>query len=325
MELTVSVPESFHPSVPMSPHFIPCDAHEGCVWVPTEQRLYFSTTKKMTPPQVGIHYLDFSPFELGRDGHWADRLSRKDAEALTATEWLHDANMANGLFLHHDGASLLLAEQGDQERPSQVTRITLGGQDRTVLFDSYRGKPLNSINKVKQSKDGHLLISDPDYGFRQGFRPPPALEPSLYIIPKGGEAYRFDCNLQMPHGIALSPDERMLYLTDTSDDGAHDNLELNRRKSVYLYDFDPATGKAINNARYAFAVDKGVPDGTVTNHDSLLVGGGDGVYVADLDGTYRGKIKLDRTAVNLHAVFDHLFVTADEGVYIIFDWRTHVR
>lgn len=308
----------------MTHYFIPCDAHEGCVWVPTQQRLYFSTTKKLDPPRVGINYLDFSAFELGRDGNWADRLSRKDAEGLSATEWLHDANMVNSFFLHHDGVSLLLAEQGDMSNPSQVTRVTLHGQERSILFDNYHDKPLNSINKVKQSKNGHLLVSDPDYGFRQGFRPPPELEPSLYIIPNGGEAYRFDCELQMPHGIALSPDEGTLYITDTSDDGAHDNLELGRRKSVYLYDFNPSTGKATNNARFAFAVDKGVPDGTVTNHDTLLVGGGDGVYVADLAGNYQGKIPLDRTAVNLHPVFDHLLVTADEGVYIIFDWRKQV-
>ena len=306
-------------------YFIPADAHEGCTYVPRQQRLYFSTTKKMDPPRVAIQYLDLSAYQLNKDNRWADRIG-SEIESLRAEEWLHDARMANSMCLSPDGDALLVCEQGDMNDPAQLTRLDLTTQERAVLFDGYEGKPLNSPNKVIVSKQGHMVISDPDYGFRQGFRPPPELEPSLYVLPKDGEPYAFDCGLEMPHGLALSPDERTLYVTDTSNDGAHDDgVELKRRKAVYAYDFDPATARITNNPRYCFPVEKGVPDGSLTDGDKLLVGGGDGIYVADLIGNLRGKIELDRTAVNLAVVFEHLFVTADEGVYLILNWREQMK
>ncbi|CAH0999754.1 hypothetical protein LEM8419_01054 [Neolewinella maritima] len=305
----------------MPTYFIPADAHEGCTWVPQQQRLYFTTTKKKDPHRVGICYLDFSAYDLARDARWGERLD-ESVTSLQAREWLHDANMANSMCLSEDGNGLLVCEQGDMDRPARLTRLALDTRERSVLFDGYRGKPLNSLNKVIRSQQGHLIVSDPDYGFRQHFRPPPVLEPSLYVLPRDGEPFAFDCGLEMPHGLALSPDERTLFVTDTSNDGAHDDgVTLKRRRAVYLFDFDPSTGKITNDPRYAFAVDKGVPDGCLTDGDVFLVGGGDGIYVSDLIGNYRGKIKLDRTAVNLAVVHKHLFVTADEGVYIILDWR----
>ena len=296
--------------------FIPCDAHEGCVWVPAQRRLYFSTTKKLDEPRVGISYLDFSGTSLSAD---------TDVTGLSATEWRHDANMANSFCLSNDDQAFLVAEQGSRNTRAAITRIGLADQERTVVFDRHGQMPLNSPNKVIQSINGHLIISDPDYGFRQGFRPPPVLLPQLYVIPAGGQAYAYRGDLEMPHGLALSPDERTLFVTDTSGDGAHEGVDLDRRRRVYALDFDPVDGKILGNHRYCFGTDEGVPDGCFTTDRHLLVGGGDGVYVADLEGKLRGKIPLKRTAVNLAVVDDNLFVTADEGVYFIPDWEERVR
>ena len=305
-------------------YFIPCDAHEGCVWVAAQNRLYFSTTKDLKKVRVDINYLDFSDFDLARDGAWADRIDKDKLTRLQAQSWIEDANMANSLSLTHDGEALLVAEQGTKQRRAAVSRIELADRRRTVVMDHYANMPLNSPNKVIESKVGHILVSDPDYGFRQGFRSPPVLPPRLYVLPKDGKARAYRGELEMPHGLALSPDERTLFVTDTSRDGGHDDVELDRRRRVYALDFDPATGEILGNHRYGFSTDKGVPDGSETTEDNLLVGGGDGIYVADLDGQLLGKIKLDRTAVNLAVVYDHLFVTADEGVYLILNWKQQV-
>ncbi len=304
-----------------TPFFIPCDAHEGCVWVPAQSRLYFSTTKKLDEPRAGIHYLDF----YGKTNF--AKVERETVESIQPVEWIHDANMANSFSLSNDGQTLLVCEQGDHERPGAITRIDLNDLSRTVLFDNFNGQPLNSPNKVIQSKQGHLILSDPDYGFRQGFRPPPVLEPSIYVLPVDGDPFEFRCGLEMPHGLALSSNEETLFITDTSNDGAHEkaDVELNRRRSVYAYSFNADTGRITNNPRYAFRVDEGVPDGSITDGERLLVGGGDGVYVADLAGNLTGKIKTKHTAVNLCTVGQDLFVTADEGVYLFLDWRRHVN
>lgn len=297
-------------------HFIPCDAHEGCVWVGDQRRLYFTTTKKLKEPRVGIAYLDFSGVDFAPDA---------DLSYLTAQEWVHDANMANSMTLANDGQSLLIAEQGSRQSRAGITNLRLSDRARTVLFDRYGQHPLNSPNKVIQSQRGHLIVSDPDYGFRQGFRPPPALPPQLYVLPPGGRPSAYRGELEMPHGLALSPDETTLFVTDTSNDGAHKGVKLNRRRRVYALDFDPEEGRILGNHRFAFETEAGVPDGCFTTAEHLLVGGGDGVYVADLRGQLQGKIGLERTAVNLCVVDHHLFVTADEGVYLILDWKRKVR
>ncbi|MGB3800468.1 MAG: SMP-30/gluconolactonase/LRE family protein [Lewinella sp.] len=305
-------------------YFIPCDGHEGCVWVASQNRLYFSTTKKLADTRVDLCYLDFSQFDLARDGEWRDRLDKDKLKELKAETWILNANMANSLCLTQDGLALLVAEQGSKKTRACISRIELVNKERTVIFDRIGEMPLNSPNKVIESKVGHIIISDPDYGFRQGFRPPPVLPTQLYVLPKNGRPFLYRGDLEMPHGLALSPDERTLFVTDTSNDGGHDNVELNRRHRVYVLDFDPATGKILDNHRYAFSTDKGVPDGTETTEDAVLVGGGDGVYVGDLNGQLQGKIKLEHTAVNLAVVGNHLFVTADEGVYIILNWKEQV-
>ena len=324
--------------------FIECDAHEGCIWVPTHQRLYFSTTKKLEgKPHVELHYLNFSHLGNLEQDNWARTAGANEIKRAKVHTALPDANMTNSMCLTGDGTALLLAEQGDNVTPARITRFDLETGGRLTLVEEYQDKPLNSPNKVIRSKSGFVIFSDPDYGFRQGFRPPPALEPNLYVFSeqaltatsvKGAAPATaptislFRCNLEMPHGLALSEDEKLLYVTDTSADGAHDEVDLDRRRAVFRFDFDAKTGQISGPGTKGFSVDEGVPDGTITVGDLVLTGGGDGVYVADKLLRLKGKIKLDRTAVNLCAVGpnrEHLFVTADEGVYLLRDWESLVK
>lgn len=311
----------------MQHRFFPANAHEGCVWVSAQQRLYFSTTKDLDQQQVDICYLDFGGFRLREPGGWQRMLTSEVPDPPVQT-WLADVSMANGFCLSAAADALLVAEQGDLERPATISRYNLFDKGRTLLLDNHLGKPFNSPNKVLVSREGHLIFSDPDYGFRQGFRPPPQLEPSLYIRPKNGELYAYPDLFEMPHGITLSPDEQYLFVTDTSaDDGSGDEPDPDKRKGVFRLDFDPDTGLIGSDPVSCFRTDAGVPDGSITARDHLLVCGGDGIYVADGEGDLLGKIELERTAVNLCAAGPedrHLFVTADEGVYFIFDWGEQV-
>lgn len=310
--------------------FFPADAHEGPVWVPQQHRLYYTTKTHLDGRRrVDIEYLDFSLLFGGQDGTEAlSQLRSGRARHVTPSRFFRDANMANGMRLANDGHHLLVAEQGYGNIAGGVGKYHLQTGQRTSVVENYRGAEFSSPNKVIQSKDGHLIMSDPDYAFRQGFRPPPVLEPNLYLLPVGGEELDcFRCGLEMPHGLALSPSERYLFVTDTSNDGAHDDdIELNRRHSVWRFDFDATTPALNGPGKCCFSVDEGVPDGMTTSRDRLLVGGGDGVYVAELDGQLLGKIATSKTAVNLTLTEDdrHLFVTVDDGILLLLDWADFV-
>ncbi|WP_157501037.1 SMP-30/gluconolactonase/LRE family protein [Lewinella sp. 4G2] len=311
------------------PLFFVADAHEGPVWVAQQCRLYFTTKTHLdTYQRVDIMYLDFSQFGVCSEQElWAD-LPETAPLQIEAKLFYHDANMANSMCLSADGRALIVAEQGDKNRPSVISRIALADKTRSVLVDGFDGQPFNSLNKVILDQEGKLIISDPDYGFRQDFRPPPVLEPNIYSACPDGGLNCFRCNLEMPHGLALSPDEKYLFVTDTSNDGAHgDSIELKRRKSVWRFAYNAETGEISGEGKCCFAVAKGVPDGAVFAGEHLLVGGGDGVYVANQQGELLGKIPTEKTAVNvaLAAEGKHLFVTADDGVYLFRNWINHLE
>ena len=311
------------------PFFFTADAHEGPVWVADQCRLYYTTKTHLdSRREVDINFLDFARFGVGAEEDILLGLPEDAPMYLQERLWVHDARMANSMCLGENGRSLLVAEQGDHQRPSVLARYNLADKSRTVVLDQANGGSFNSLNKVIRSSRGHLIVSDPDYGFRQDFRPPPELEPAIYTRSNDGRTHCFRCQLEMPHGLALTPGERHLFITDTSNDGAHgENVELKRRKSVWRFAFDADSGRISGDGVWCFEVAEGVPDGMVTTHEDLLVGGGDGVYVADLSGRLRGKISTPHTAVNvaLAGQGKHLFVTCDEGVLLYLNWRDAVK
>ena len=311
------------------PLFFVADAHEGPVWVADQCRLYYTTTKHLdTGPRVDIEYLDFAGITVcGEEDLW-DKIDENTPLRVVSRLFWHDARMANSMCLGEHGRSLIVAEQGDHDRPSVVARYNLADKSRSVVYEPVDAPPFNSINKVALTPSGHLLFSDPDYGFRQGFRPPPLREPFAYVYANNRAMHEFRGPLEMPHGMTTTPNETKIFITDTSNDGAHDDdVELKRRCAVYMFDFDKETGAISGDGIFCFNVDKGVPDGAITTDSELLVGGGDGVYVANLNGQLTGKIPTDYTAVNvaLAGQGKHLFVTCDEGVLLFLDWREAVE
>ena len=310
------------------PYLFPADAHEGPVWVADQCRLYYATTVHLEERRVSIQYLDFSALGVCDGSAVWTNLEPTATQKVTPHEFVHDANMANSMILGPDGRSLLVAEQGDEQRPSVISRIDVSTGKRTVFMDASDDKPYNSLNKLVHTKRGHLVFSDPDYGFRQGFRPPPQREPALYVRRADGTTERLACELKMPHGLALTPDETTLFVTDTSNDGLHgDDVNLNLDNAVYRYPFDPASGTITGEGTRCFTTEKGVPDGMVVQDDRLLVAGGEGVLVADLEGNLIGRIPVPNGAVNLALAADgrHLFVTNDQAVLLFVDWRAFVR
>lgn len=116
---------------------------------------------------------------------------------------------ANGHTFDREGR-LLNAEHGSGE----VTRWTqLGG--RKTIVAAYQGKHLNSPNDVVVRSDGLILFTDPPYGLGQrqsdlGFSGVFALDEA------SGRMVLIDDALSRPNGLALSPDEKVLYVGDTA-------------------------------------------------------------------------------------------------------------
>jgi gluconolactonase len=273
------------------------DAHEGPVYVPDEDALYFTTV-----PQ--------------RDARGVPRVQIKrltlDGESTVVRA---DANAANGMTLARDGR-LLVCEQGTLAAPARITAFAPASGDVEVLVAGWRDLPLNSPNDVVQASDGAIWFTDPTYGFLQGFRPRPAV---------GDRVYRFDPDsrrleavadgLDKPNGLALSPDERTLYVTDSGANQEPGSFYPERPHHVVAFD---VAASSLTGERVFADISPGFPDGIKCDADGrVYVSSSSGVQVFSPDGQRLDEIELPG-AVNFcfgGPASNVLFITTDTAVH----------
>ncbi|MCC6174376.1 MAG: SMP-30/gluconolactonase/LRE family protein [Chloroflexi bacterium] len=140
------------------------------------------------------------------------RIMQYDPTTGACTVFATDTNDANGLTLDRQGRLIVCEGKGDGRR---VARYEANGS-RTVLVDRYEGRRLNSPNDVIVDSRGRIWFSDPRYGDRSGM----ALEhESIYRLdPRSDGGYdvtRVTVDTARPNGLALSPDERTLYVAES--------------------------------------------------------------------------------------------------------------
>jgi gluconolactonase len=120
---------------------------------------------------------------------------------------------SNGLAINAAG-QLVLCEHGDR----RVAVLLADGGKRT-LTDNYQGKRFNSPNDLAIDSRGHIWFTDPPYGLPQGAEDPRREIDfnGVYLFkPATGETLLLTKEVVWPNGIALSPDEKILYVAQSS-------------------------------------------------------------------------------------------------------------
>jgi gluconolactonase len=139
-----------------------------------------------------------------------DTIFREDG-----TVFMKPSGKSNGLTLDSEGRLVVC-----QHWHRRVIRINHDGTEQ-VLADSYQGKKLNSPNDLVIRSDGVIYFSDPPFGLMY-FGPKREAEMSVngvYRIDLDGSLTRVIDDMQLPNGLAFSPDEKTLYISDDIDDG----------------------------------------------------------------------------------------------------------
>ncbi|WP_430241082.1 SMP-30/gluconolactonase/LRE family protein [Neorhizobium sp. DAR64861/K0K2] len=224
------------------------------------------------------------------------------------------SNFTNGNTRDRQGR-LVSCEHGGR----RVTRTEIDGSI-TVLADSYEGKRLNSPNDVVVRSDGSVWFTDPTYGIKsdyEGFRAEPeqATRNVYRLDPETGEIDAVVTDFGQPNGLAFSPDEKILYVADSS--SSHDPSAPRHIRA-----FDVVDGRQLKNSRVFCDIDNGLADGFRVDVDgNVWTSAGDGVHCFGPDGKLLGKILLPQTAANL--TFggprrNQLFITATKSLYAIF-------
>jgi gluconolactonase len=240
---------------------------EGPVWVPQGGYLLFSD-----PPANIIR-----------------RWSRADGVSLflqpSGTGGLDPALVreagSNGLGLDHQGR-LLIANSGGRS----IDQLDLTSKTRTVLVDRWQGKRFNSCNDLTLSKAGAIYFTDPPYGFAQFNESTLKETPvnGVYRWREGGKAELIDGALTYPNGIALSPDEKHLFVS-CSDEKA---------PVMKVYDLDAhglptASRVAVDHWSVRGA---GNPDGMKIAADgTMFCSGPGGMWIRTMEGKELGLIE----------------------------------
>jgi gluconolactonase len=284
------------------------EAHEGPVYAPDEDALYFTTVpRKVTFPAPGLR--DVSIVRLSLDGDRFPLGSDRLATVRSAT------NMANGMAL--DGDRLLVCEQGTLTESARIAALDprTGAEENVV--DHFAGRRLCSPNDVVVASDGSIWFTDPTYGYLQDFRPPPELGDAVYRYdPRTERLTQLTDVLEKPNGLAFSPDERVLYVTDSGANQQPGTFHVGLPHQVVA--FDVIEGSQLAAGRVFAVTNPGYPDGIkVDTEGRVYVSSFTGVQVFDDNGALLGEIRLPG-AVNFAFGGPHrniLFITTDTAVW----------
>ena len=214
---------------------------------------------------------------------------------------------SNGLALDADG-QLVLCRHGDRE----IGRLEADGRIAS-LADRYDGHRINSPNDLVFKSDGSMYFTDPPFGLPKVFDDPDkAPVQGVYRVAKDGTVTLLIDNIKAPNGIAFSPDERILYVSDVDP----------RRAAWLAYDVKP--DGTVSNGRVFFDATRWRqdpffgPDGLKVDRRGNLFGARPGgVSVIASDGTLLGMIETGQPTSNVAWGEDGktLFITGGRSVY----------
>ncbi len=175
----------------------------------------------------------------------ASQILEFDPVAGSSLVWREPSNATNGNGLAPNG-DIVMCEHAAR----RVSRSpAAGAPNATPVATSYMGMAFNSPNDVIVRSDGQIYFTDPTYGLGGGLQELPWR--GVYRVDTSGEVYLVGDEYGQPNGIALSPDESKLYVSDSQDGGlfVYDVAEDGSTGArTLLIDAAPSDGMAIDDA-----------------------------------------------------------------------------
>ncbi|KAB8069552.1 hypothetical protein BDV29DRAFT_194807 [Aspergillus leporis] len=290
----------------VSPHIL----HESPVFVPGLNRIYFSQLSTSLPQYI-IDLNQTPP---------------------TLSEFLADPPIyaPNGGFYHNRtiyysvaGSNESISGRGEQ-RPGIVT-LDPATNKSTTLLNNYYGLTFTDCDDlIIDPGTGFVWFTVPYYSWWLGLSDiPPQLKSATYRFdPTTGLTVIANDEMRSPNGIALSPDRRHIYITDTEAAGFSAPISLDvaspgkagilyngtGKRAIYKFDLVDG-GRAIVNKRpiYYDAIGS-VPDGLkVARNGYVVTATGNGLSVMDEYGDMIVRVQTNFTVNN--------FVWTDAGGY----------
>lgn len=263
---------------------------EGPIWVPAKEELLFSDV-----PENRVY-------------QWKEGQGIRvflEPSGFTGDVYNGRERGSNGLTLDAKG-NLVLCQHGDR----RVARLAADGKSFETLVDRTDGKRFSSPNDLCFDHAGNLFFTDPPYGLPSDKKQETEFN-GVYRLGTDGKLTVITRDMDRPNGVALSPDERTLYVGSTDDKTPvvmAFTLDKNGAVTSHRVLFD-ATALIAKTKR------QGGFDGLkVDASGNLWTSGPGGVLIITPEGKHLGTILTGRATANctFGGTDGHtLFMTAD--------------
>jgi gluconolactonase len=273
---------------------------EGPIWVPAQGALLFSDV-----PENRVY-------------RWKDGEGIKvflEPSGFTGSVYNGRERGSNGLTLDAQGR-LTLCQHGDR----RVARLAADGKSFETVVDQFEGKKFSSPNDLCFDRAGNLFFTDPPYGL-----PPDVKQETefhgVYRLATDGKLTVIARDMSRPNGVALSPDERTLYI------GSTDGKEPWVKAYALNADGTVASGRIFfDGSALMKAGRRGGFDGLkVDAAGNVWATGPGGVVILNPEGKHIGSVLTGRATANCaFGDADHqtFYMTADEALLRV---RTKVK
>ena len=188
-----------------------------------------------------------------------------------------------------------------ETRARRVTRTERNGSIE-VVAERWEGKRFNAPADIVVSKSGHAYFTDPAFGYQQDHRELDFY--GVYHIPPRGSIELVARPAGRPHGVALSPNGRILYVSNADE------------HNIRAYDLE--RNGEVSNERVLISSIAGVPGGVTVDEKGNLYVAANGIAIYNPQGQLLHTIEMHEPASS--CVFDefdmrYLFVTSRGTVY----------
>lgn len=249
---------------------------EGPLWVPELQAVLFSdvpTNKiyKWSEQDSLSVYLEYS----GHTGEGNKESNRG----------------SNGLLLNTEN-QLLLCQHGDRRIARLNAELSQAKPQFVTLADSYENKPFNSPNDLDVDREGNIYFTDPPYG-QPGTKTAEIGINGVFKVAPNGKVTMLIDSLNRPNGIALSLDQKKLYVNQSD------------KEKPFLYSYEIAADGTLTNGDILFDFrplakhSKGLPDGLkVHKSGNIFATGPGGVHLISPAGKHLATIETGKRTAN---------------------------
>ncbi|MBS13822.1 MAG: gluconolactonase [Gemmatimonadetes bacterium] len=179
-------------------------------------------------PNGQVYFSDITfTFLAGPEGKQAGHIWNYDPKTRETRIFRSPSGMSNGIKF--DARGDMIVAEGADYGGRRIIRTDMKTGKSYIVAGLFEGRPFNACNDITIDKKGRIYFSDPRY---LGHEPVDQPVMAVYRIDPDGSVHRIIVDAGKPNGIAISPDQKTLYVV-SNDNGTTGLDRLPERASTH--------------------------------------------------------------------------------------------